>query len=120
MSDQPQPAVNQTVTFEDFMRIDIRVGTVVAAQEFDEARVPAYRMTIDFGELGTRHSSAQITKYYSPGELIGKQVVCVLNFPPKRIAGFSSEVLVLGAVVAPADVVLLQPERQVANGTRIA
>jgi tRNA-binding protein len=119
MSDHGQ-ASGESVTFDHFMRVDIRVGTVLSAEEFAEARVPAYRLTIDFGDLGMRRSSAQITKYYSPGELVGKQVVCVLNFPPKRIAGFVSEVLVLGAVLGPADVVLLGLDRKVPNGARIA
>ncbi len=120
MSDQPHGAEAATVTFDDFLRIDIRVGTVLSAEPLVGARIPAIKLEIDFGELGRKQSSAQITKYYSAEELVGKQVVCVVNFPPKRIAGFASEVLVLGAVIAPADVVLLQVERAVPDGTRIA
>ena len=120
MSDQIPSALAEQIAFDEFMHVDIRIGTVTAAEEFPEARAPAYKLTIDFGALGARRSSAQITKYYSPGELVGKQVVCVLNFPPKRIAGFVSEVLILGAVLGAGDVVLLRPERQVINGARVA
>jgi tRNA-binding protein len=120
MSDHAQTAPAQTITFDDYMRIDIRIGTIVGAEEFVGARVAAYKLTVDFGEFGTRRSSAQITKYYSAAELVGRQVACVVNFPPKRIAGFSSEVLVLGAVLGAQDVVLLHPERPVPNGSRVA
>lgn len=105
-------------TFDEFMEFDIRIGTILEAETFPEARKPAYRLLIDFGSLGTRRSSAQITDLYTPQELVGRQVVAVVNFPPKRIAGFVSEVLVLGAYTE-AGVVLLQPERAAPPGSRI-
>ena len=108
-----------SVGFADFERLDVRVGKVVRAEPFPEARKPAYRLWIDFGELGTRTSSAQITTLYAADDLPGRQVVAVVNFPPKRIAGFRSEVLVLGALT-DEGVVLLHPERDVPLGSRIA
>jgi|SRR5690606_21781117 len=105
-------------TFEQFMAFDIRIGTILEAEPFPEARKPAYRLLIDFGSLGTRRSSAQITDLYRAEELVGRQVVAVVNFPPKRIAGFVSEVLVLGAYTDDG-VVLLQPERAAPPGSRI-
>jgi tRNA-binding protein len=108
------------VTVEDFQQIDIRVGTVVRAEAFPEARKPSIRMWIDFGpELGERRSSAQVTVHYTPESLVGRQVVAVVNFPPRRIAGFESQVLVLGAMASAQEVVLLAPDRPVANGVRI-
>jgi tRNA-binding protein len=108
------------ITWDDFAKVDIRVGRIVAAEAFPEARRSAYRLTLDFGDLGTRRSSARITKRYRPETLVGRQVVAVLNFPPKRIAGFLSEVLVLGVMVEDDDVVLLQPDQDVPPGKRIA
>lgn len=106
--------------YEDFTALDIRIGTVVAAEEFPEARIPAIKLHIDFGEeLGIKHSSAQITKRYTAERLIGRQVTAVVNFPTRRIAGFKSEVLVLGGVPEEGDVVLLQPDQAVPNGTKI-
>ena len=97
----------------------MRVGIVTEAREFPEARHPAYRLWIDFGPLGIKRSSAQITRYYRPQELVGRRVVAVVNFPPKQIGPFVSEVLVLGAYDDAGEVVLLQPDRPVAPGARI-
>jgi tRNA-binding protein len=106
-------------TWDDFERIDMRVGRVTAVEEFPEARQPAWKLEIDFGpELGTRRSSAQIT-HYPREELEGRLVVCVVNFEPKRIAGFKSEVLVMGALDGEKGVVLLRPDADVALGDRI-
>lgn len=105
---------------EDFQALDIRVGVVVAARRHPAARKPAYQLEIDFGPLGTRNSSAQITALYSEEDLIGKPVVAVVNFPARRIAGFVSEVLVLGAVRADGAVVLLRPDGPAAPGDPVA
>ena len=107
-------------TADDFFAIDMRVGTVVEASSFPEARKPSLRLTIDFGpEVGMRRSSAQLTVHYRPEELVGRQVVAAVNIGTRRIAGFTSEVLVLGAMPNATDVVVLAVERPVANGTRI-
>ena len=103
------------VTWETFAALDIRAGTIVRAETFPEARRPAYRLWIDFGPLGVKRSSAQITERYSPSDLVGRQVVCVVNFPPKQIANFISEVLVLGVYAAGGGVVLLSPDHPVEN-----
>ena len=109
----------EKILWNDFEKIEIRVGTVLTAERFPEARNPAYRMTVDFGPLGVKQTSAQITKRYDPESLIGRQVLAVTNFPPKKIAGFKSEVLVLGAVPGEGDVVLVSVDEEVGNGTRI-
>ncbi|GAA3406725.1 chaperone CsaA [Paenibacillus hodogayensis] len=103
-----------------FAELDIRIGTVVSAEPFAEARKPAIKLVVDFGELGLKRTSAQITKRYEPDALVGTQVAAIVNFPPKRIAGFVSEVLVLGAVPEEGDVVLLRPDTLVPNGAPIA
>lgn len=108
-----------SATWEEFERLRLTVGLVTAVEDFPEARKPAYRLTIDFGPLGTRRSSAQVT-HYPKEELLGRQVVCVLGFPPKRIAGFESEVLVLGALSEAHGVVLLRPDREVEPGSPVA
>jgi tRNA-binding protein len=107
------------ISGSDFERVDMRVGIVVRAEPFPEARKPAYKLWIDLGPLGERRSSAQITDRYRPEDLLGRQVVCVVNFPPKRIGPFLSEVLVLGAYVDGHEVVLLRPDRDVEIGSRI-
>ncbi|HEU4472607.1 MAG TPA: tRNA-binding protein [Flavisolibacter sp.] len=108
-----------TISWSDFEKIDIRTGTILEAREFPKAKKPAYQLTIDFGELGIKQSSAQITKFYSPASLTGQQVIAVVNFPPKSIAGFMSECLVLGVYDEQGDVVLLGPRHAVSNGTKI-
>ncbi len=106
-------------TFDDFMKLDIRVGTIVEAQVFQKARRPAYQLRVDFGEeLGVKKSSAQITDHYTPEDLIGKQVLAVVNFPPRQIADFMSEVLVLGTY-SEGGVVLIAPDRLVKNGDKL-
>jgi len=107
-------------TVDDFLTLDIRVGTVIAAEPFPEARKPAIKLRVDFGPaLGVKRSSAQLTTHYTPEQLIGRQVVAVVNFPLRRIAGFESEVLVLGAMPTDREVILLAVDRPVEDGTRI-
>lgn len=108
------------ITFDDFQKVDIRVGTVLAVEEFPQARKPAWKLTIDFGaEVGVKQASAQITSLYGKADLIGRQVLGVVNFPPRQIGPFRSEVLVLGLHDAAGAVVVIGPERPVANGERM-
>lgn len=109
----------QTIDFSDFQRIDIRVGTIIRAENFDKARKPAYKVWVDLGELGVKKSSAQITQLYTPEELIGKQVICVCNFEPKQIADFMSEVLVTGFSDKMGNIVLASPDKLVPNGAKL-
>ncbi|WP_306350107.1 tRNA-binding protein [Flavobacterium sp. '19STA2R22 D10 B1'] len=111
--------MENNLTWSDFEKVEMRVGTIIEAEIFAEVRNPAYKLKIDFGPHGIRKTSAQITKLYTPEEVIGKQVVAVINFPPKQIANFMSECLVLGAVGADKEVTLMTPERPSENGLRI-
>lgn len=107
------------ITFEDFMKIDIRVGTIIEVKVFDKAKKPAYQLKVDLGaEIGIKKTSAQITKVYKPSDLIGKQVLAVVNFPPKQVADFMSEILLLG-IYSKQGVVLIKPDEQVENGDKI-
>lgn len=107
------------ISWADFEKIDIRVGTIIEALPFPEARNPAYKLTIDFGALGIKKSSAQITQLYTIQELIGRQIIAVVNFPPKQIGNFMSECLVMGIYGNQHEVILLSPERKVENGSKI-
>jgi tRNA-binding protein len=108
-----------TISWDDFEKVDIRVGTILSADEFPEARKPSYKLTIDFGEAGIKRSSAQITKFYKREELPGMQVIAVVNFPEKQIANFFSHCLVLGVYTAGKEVVLLSPKQKVENGAKV-
>ena len=108
------------ISFDNFLKVEIRTGTVLEARLNEKARNPAYVLTLDFGPCGIKTSSAQLTKHYQPEDLVGIQVVAVLNFPAKRIAGVKSEVLILGAMSDADDVVLLTPTQTVGNGVRVA
>jgi tRNA-binding protein len=108
-----------SITWDDFAKIDIRVGTITEVNDFPKAKNPAWQITIDFGELGIKRSSAQITHLYEKETLIGRQVIAVVNFPPKQIANFFSECLVLGVYTDKKEVVLLAPDQPVQNGWKI-
>ncbi|MEX2541728.1 MAG: tRNA-binding protein [Trueperaceae bacterium] len=113
------PDESNRISWDDFVKVDLRAGTVVRAEEFLEARKPAYKIWVDFGALGVRQTSAQVTRFYSPEELLGRRVLGVVNLPPKRIAGFESQFLLTGFEHADGEVVLAQPEREVPNGSRL-
>lgn len=114
------PSNAATITFDDFLKVDIRVGRIVAAEPFPQARKPAYKLTIDFGpEIGTKRSSAQITVNHKIDELVGSEVMAVVNFPPRQIGPFMSEVLTLGVPDANGDVMLIRPDRDVPIGGRL-
>ena len=108
-----------SITWEDFEKIDIRVGTIAEVSDFPKARNPSYQLKIDFGELGIKNSSAQIVAHYKKEDLVGKQVIAVVNFAPKQIANFFSECLVLGVYTEEKQVILLQPQQKVTNGMKI-
>lgn len=115
-----EEASSETIGFEDFLKVDIRVGTIVAVEEFPQARKPAYKLTIDFGAMiGLKRSSAQITAHYTPQDLIGRQVAAVVNFSPRQIGPFMSQVLTLGFPDAEGAVVLVSPTTPVPNGGRL-
>lgn len=110
----------EPIAWADFERIELRAGTIVAVEDFPEARKPAWKLTVDFGPLGTRRSSAQITALYTKEDLVGRQVLAVLNFPPKRIGPFESEVLVTGLAREDGAIVLVGPDQPVPDGVRLA
>jgi tRNA-binding protein len=120
MASDQQTGSSPQITFDDFLKVDIRVGTIVDVQEFPEARKPAFKLTIDFGaEIGRKRSSAQVTKHYSRDGLMGRRVASVVNFPPRQIGPFMSEVLTLGFPDEAGEVVLVSPDLPVPNGARL-
>ena len=120
MTDHRASSVAPTITFDDFLRVDVRVGRIVDARSFPGARKPAFQLEVDFGaEIGRRRSSAQLTQRYTTEELVGRQVLAVVNFPPRQIANFFSEVLVLGVPDSDGNVVLVEPQAEVPLGGRL-
>ena len=111
--------MSATINFEDFTKVDLRVGTIIEVNDFPQARNPSYQLIIDFGDLGIKKTSAQITTIYTKEELVGRQIVATINFPKKQIANFMSECLVMGAVDGK-DVILLKPEQKVKNGSTVS
>ena len=109
----------ETINWDDFSKVELRVGTIIKVDTFPEARKPAYKLTVDFGEMGIKKSSAQITELYTEVELIGKQVIGVINFPVKQIGSFMSQCLITGFTNSKAEVVLAVPDKKVANGSKI-
>jgi tRNA-binding protein len=113
--------MSETITWQDFEKIELRAGTIIEVNDFPKARKPAYKLLIDFGtEIGIKRSSAQITKLYTKEQLLGKQVICVTNFPPRQIADFMSEVLTTGFILEDGEVVLSEPQQKVPNGALLA
>ena len=113
--------MSDQISFDDFLKVDVRVGRVIKAEEFPEARKPAYKMQIDFGpEIGIKKTSAQITKHYTPETLVGKLVMAVVNFPPRQIGKFMSEVLTLGFADTEGAIIMFSPDKPVPNGARLA
>ena len=112
--------MKQEITFEDFLKVDIRIGTIIEVNDFPKARKPAYQLAIDFGELGIKKSSAQITDIYSKEDLLNKQITAIVNFKPRQIANFMSECLVLGIYNKEGNVVLLQASKNIKNGEQIS
>jgi tRNA-binding protein len=111
--------MSATINFEDFTKVDLRVGTIIEVNDFPQARNPSYQLIVDFGDLGIKKTSAQITTIYTKEELVGRQIVATINFPKKQIANFMSECLVMGAVDGK-DVILLKPEQKVKNGSTVS
>jgi tRNA-binding protein len=111
--------MENVISWADFEKIDMRVGTIIAAEVFAVARKPAYKISVDFGEMGIRKSSAQITKLYTPSDLIGRQIIAVVNFPIKQIGPFMSECLIMGAIGKEGEITLLTTDFKVENGVRI-
>jgi len=120
MTDSPPPLAASLITYDDFARVDIRVGTVVEAEAYPEARKPSIKLKVDFGpEIGIKRSAAQLTVHYTLGQLVGRQVAAVVNFPPRQIGKFMSEVLVLGFPDSAGAVVLIGPDHAVPNGGKL-
>jgi len=118
-TEDPMTQAPPRIGYDDFLKVDVRVGRIVQVDDFPKAKKPAYRLRIDFGELGMKTSSAQLTRHYRKEELAHRLVLAVVNFPPRQIAGYFSEVLTLGVMLGAGEVVLVQPDRDVPPGSRI-